>query len=48
METTKIEIDLDVYKAIQQRLISFSDTSQVSFSLNTNLYGKMPAKTIGT
>ena len=26
METTKIEIDLDVYKAIQQRLISFSDT----------------------
>lgn len=26
METTKIDIDLDVYKAIQQRIISFSDT----------------------
>jgi len=26
VETTKIDIDLDVYKAIQQRFISFSDT----------------------
>jgi len=26
VETTKIDIDLDVYKAIQQKFISFSDT----------------------